>query len=255
MNNGRKKRVNRDYKVLVVDDDQSLLFMLKQQLEQSGYEVYTARSGGEALKVFFDYRPDLVILDTRMSEMDGYTLISRIREISDVPVMVLSAYGEEDDVVRGLEAGADDYVLKPYRLRELLARIRALLRRYMAYKQEPPITYEDDFLSIDLRTRRVEREGEDVHLTPTEFRLLAALLENADQVVSNVELLNRVWGGKKSNEEVDYPRIYIWHLRRKIEPDPKRPTYIRTEYGVGYRFVPQNRKGLRRGFQDILENA
>jgi len=253
MNNGRK-RPGRDYKVLVVDDDQSLIFMLKQQLEQAGYEVFTAESGREALKVFFDYRPDIVILDTRMPEMDGYTLIERLREISDVPIMILSAYGEEDDVVRGLEVGADDYVLKPYRLRELLGRIRALLRRYLAYKQEPPITYQDDFLTIDLRTRRVVKGGEEIHLTPTEFRLLSALMENADQVVSNKELLNRVWGWEFRND-VDYPRIYIWHLRRKIDPDPKRPTYIRTEYGIGYRFVPQNRKGLNRGFQDVFEQA
>ncbi len=238
----------RSFRVLVVDDDQSLLLMLKQQLEQAGYEVFTAESGREALRVFFDYRPDLVILDTRMPEMDGYTLIERIREVSDVPILVLSAYGEEEDVVRGLDAGADDYMLKPYRLQELLARLRALLRRYMAYKQEPPITYQDDFLSIDLKARRVIRDGEEVHLTPTEFRLLTALLENADHVVSNKELLKRVWGWEYKND-LDYPRIYIWHLRRKIEPDPKRPTYIRTEYGIGYRFVPRSRTGLSRGYQ------
>ncbi len=240
------------YRVLIVDDDRSLLKMLRDQLEEAGYEVLVAESGREALRVFFEYKPDLVILDTRMPEMDGYTLIERIREVSDVPIMVLSAYGEEDDIVRGLEAGADDYVLKPYRLRELLARLRALLRRYKAYRQEPPIVYRDDYIQIDLQARRVVKEGEEVHLTPTEFRLLAALLEQADQVVSNKELLKRVWGWEHRND-LDYPRIYIWHLRRKIEPNPKRPTYIRTEYGVGYRFVPKDRKGLVHRYNELME--
>lgn len=238
------------YRVLVVDDDQSLLLVLRQQLEQAGYEVLTATSGREALRVFYDYRPDLVILDTRMPEMDGYTLISRIREVSDIPILVLSAYGEEEDVVRGLDAGADDYVLKPYRLQELLARLRALLRRYITYRQEPPIVYQDDRLYIDLKGRRVVKDGEEVHLTPTEFRLLTALLENADHVVSHRELLKRVWGWE-AKTDVEYPRIYIWHLRRKIEPDPKRPTYIRTEYGLGYRFVPKNPEGLKRAYPEM----
>ncbi len=233
------------YRVLIVDDDQTLLMMLREQLEQAGYDVRTATDGREALREFFETRPDLVILDTRMSTMDGFTLIERIREISDVPLIVLSAYGDEEDVVRALDLGADDYVLKPYRLNELLARMRAHLRRYRAFRQEPAIVYEDDFLHIDLRSRRVMREGEEIHLTPTEFRLLAALVENADQVVSNKELLKRVWGWEQRND-LDYPRIYIWHLRRKIEPNPKRPTYIRTEYGVGYRFAPKDRRGLRR---------
>ncbi len=246
----RKDGSARAYRILVVDDDRSLLLMLQQQLEQAGYEVYTAESGREALRVFYDYRPDLVILDTRMAEMDGYTLISRIREVSDIPILVLSAYGEEEDVVRGLDAGADDYVLKPYRLQELLARIRALLRRYLAYKQEPPIVYQDDYLYIDIKGRRVLKEGKEIHLTPTEFRLLTALLENADHVVSNKELLKRVWGWETKND-MEYPRIYIWHLRRKIEPDPKRPTYIRTEYGLGYRFVPRNRAGLKRAYPEM----
>ncbi len=246
----RKDESARVYRVLVVDDDRSLLLMLQQQLEHAGYEVYTAESGREALRVFYDYRPDLVILDTRMAEMDGYTLISRIREVSDIPILVLSAYGEEEDVVRGLDVGADDYVLKPYRLQELLARMRALLRRYLAYKQEPPIVYQDEYLYIDVKGRRVLKEGQEIHLTPTEFRLLTALLENADHVVSNKELLKRVWGWEARND-MEYPRIYIWHLRRKIEPDPKRPTYIRTEYGLGYRFVPRNRAGLKRAYSEI----
>lgn len=233
------------YRVLIVDDDQTLLMMLREQLEEAGYDVRTATDGREALREFFETRPDLVILDTRMATMDGFTLIERIREISDVPLIVLSAYGEEEDVVRALDLGADDYILKPYRFNELLARMRAHLRRYRAFRQEPAIVYEDDFLYIDLRSRRVMREGEEIHLTPTEFRLLAALVENADQVVSNKELLKRVWGWEQRND-LDYPRIYIWHLRRKIEPNPKRPTYIRTEYGVGYRFAPKDRRGLRR---------
>lgn len=233
------------YHLLIVDDDQSLLTMLEDQLRAAGYEVSTATDGREALRVFFERRPDMVILDTRMPDMDGFTLIERVREVSDVPVIVLSAYGDEEDVVRALDLGADDYVLKPYRLNELLARIRAHLRRFRAYRQEPAIIYEDDFLYIDLKSRRVKREGEEIHLTPTEFRLLAALVENADQVVSNKELLKRVWGWEQRND-LEYPRIYIWHLRRKIEPNPKRPTYIRTEYGVGYRFTPKDRRGIRR---------
>ncbi len=233
------------YQVLLVDDDQALLSMLREQLEAAGYEVFAVTSGREALREFYERRPDIVILDTRMAEMDGFTLIERIREVSDVPVIVLSAYGDEEDVVRALDLGADDYILKPYRLNELLARIRSALRRFKAFRKEPPIIYQDDFLTIDLQSRRVMREGEEIHLTPTEFRLLAALVENADQVVSNKELLKRVWGWDYRND-LDYPRIYIWHLRRKIEPNPKRPTYIRTEYGVGYRFAPKDRKGLLR---------
>ena len=232
-------------RILVIDDDKSLLFLLQQQLETAGYEVSVAASGREGLKAFFDLRPNLVVLDMRMPEMDGETVCERIRDVSDVPILILSAYGQEEDVVRGLDAGADDYVQKPFRQQEFLARIRSLLRRYMAHVQERPITYSDDFLSIDLRARRVIRGGEEVRLTPTEFRLLTTLLEHADQVMSNEELLKHVWGWEYSND-LDYPRIYIWHLRRKIEPDPKRPTYIRTEYGMGYRFVPRNREGLGR---------
>jgi two-component system KDP operon response regulator KdpE len=171
-----------------------------------------------------------------MPEMDGVTACQRIREVADTPVMMLSAQAvSEAAIVVGLNAGADEYLAKPVRLDEFVARVRALLRRAQMVSHSPDSGYSDSYLSVDLVRRHVFVNGEKVHLTPTEFKLLAVLLENAGRVVPQRELLEQVWGPEYA-DDVYYPRVYISQLRRKIEPDPANPTYILTEHRVGYRF-------------------
>lgn len=224
-------------KVLVVDDDPALLPLIEYTFAREGYQVSTASDGKEALRRFFADRPHLVILDIMMPRMDGWETCQRIREVSEVPIIMLTAKGQDEDIVRGLECGADDYLTKPFSIKVLLARARAVLRRAALppQEQEQPILYADDYLSIDLRQRRVTVEGEAVKLTPTEYRLLAYLVENAGQVLTSQQILQAVWGWEYQ-DDLDYVRVYIWHLRQKLERDPKSPRYVQTELGVGYRF-------------------
>jgi two-component system KDP operon response regulator KdpE len=206
-------------------------------LEVEGFNVITASSGSEALDRVREDLPDLVLLDVRMPELDGFETLQLLREVSDVPVIMLTVRSEEEDIVRGLELGADDYVTKPFRARELSSRIRAVLRRTEgATSPESAIVEIDDRLSVDYNRREVIVDGERVDLRPTEFRLLYHLIENAGWVVPHETLLAKVWG-YEYQEEVHYLRLYITYLRKKIEPDPSNPKYILTERGVGYRFV------------------
>ncbi len=226
-------------KVLVVDDEPTFVRMVEQILTHHEYEVFTATDGQEALRLLFAHKPDLVILDVMMPKMDGWQTCRRIREISDVPLLMLTGKKKSKaDIVRGLDYGADDYLIKPVESRELVARVRAILRR----AELPPspdtkkeTTYSDAFLTVDVAERRVIVSGERVKLTPIEFRLLALLVENAGRILTHKQLLEKVWGWEYV-DDLDYVRIYILHLRRKIEPHPTQPRYILTEPGVGYYF-------------------
>lgn len=224
-------------KILIVDDDPALLRLAEYNLQQNGYETLTARDGKAGLRQLFEHKPDLVILDINMPGMDGWTTCQRIREVSDVPIVMLTSQAQTDDVIKGLEMGADDYIVKPFDLRELVARIQATLRRMEVKKPlvRDDIEYSDGFLTINLGERRVMHDGEPVKLTKTEFDLLAQLLLEAPRVATYRSLLENVWGFEYI-DDIDYLRVYIWHLRNKIEADSKNPVYILNEQGVGYRF-------------------
>ncbi|MBA7482137.1 KDP operon transcriptional regulatory protein KdpE [subsurface metagenome] len=226
-------------KILIVDDDAALVRLFAQILTGKGYEVLKASNGQEALRLFFAHKPDLVLLDIVMPELDGWQTCSRIRDLSDVPIIMLTGQQKsEDDVVRGLDYGADDYLLKPVGSKELLARVRAILRRAElppALDVEKRVTYTDDYLAVDVAERKVMVNGKRVKLTPIEFRLLVFLVENAGRILTHQQLLEKVWGWEYT-DDLDYVRIYISHLRRKIEPEPAKPRYIITEPGVGYCF-------------------
>jgi DNA-binding response OmpR family regulator len=226
-------------KILVVDDEPAQIRLADMALTHQGYEVLEARNGHEALRLVFEHKPDLVLLDVVMPGIDGWQTCSRIREVTDIPIIMLTGQrNSEEDIVRGLDAGADDYLSKPLGNRELVARVRAALRR--AERPSRPevkkrILFSDDYLTVDVSEHRVTVNGERLKLTPREFRLLALLAENADHVLSHQQLLENVWGWEYIND-VDYVRIYISHLRQKIEPDLSHPKYILTEPGVGYYF-------------------
>jgi two-component system KDP operon response regulator KdpE len=228
-------------KVLIVDDEQAIRDALATKLKLDKFDVATAANGLEGLRAFHSTRPDIVILDIVMpGEMDGLTVCRRIREVADTPIMVLSANAiDEHNIIEGLQAGADEYLIKPVRMNEFVARIHALLRRaQLAASFEINSGYDVGYLSIDLHKRHVHVQGRRVHLTPTEFKLLAVLHENAGRVVNQRDLLEQVWGPEYV-DDVYYPRVYISQLRRKIEPDAANPIYILTEHRVGYRFEKQ----------------
>jgi two-component system KDP operon response regulator KdpE len=226
-------------KVLIVDDELAIRDALRRRLQREGFSVCLAANGLEGLRVFHAEHPDLVVLDIVMPEMDGLTVVRRIREVAETPIMVLSAKAvTEEDIVEGLTAGADEYLVKPIRLNEFVARILALLRRTQMAATEADSGYEDGYLSIDPHRRQVRVNNEKRHLTPTEFKLLVVLLENAGHVVPQKDLLEQVWG-REYIDDIYYPRVYVSQLRRKIEPDPANPIYILTEHRVGYRFEKQ----------------
>jgi two-component system KDP operon response regulator KdpE len=227
-------------KVLIVDDEPDIRDALGRKLRREGFEVVLCSDGLEGLRAFHAERPDLVSLDIIMAGgMDGLTVCQRIREIADTPIMMLSAQAiTEEDVIYGLNAGADEYLTKPVRLNEFLARVQALLRRSQLSISEPEQGYNDGYLNIDLHRRHVYVDNRKIHLTPTEFKLLAVLMENAGRVVSQRDLLEQVWG-REYIDDIYYPRVYISQLRRKIEPDATNPIYILTEHRVGYRFEKQ----------------
>jgi two-component system KDP operon response regulator KdpE len=235
--------------ILVVDDEPRMTRFIRMNLELEGYHVVEAHDGIEALDKARAELPDLVILDVMMPELDGFETLRMLREISNVPVIMLTVRDEEEDKVRGLELGADDYVTKPFSARELASRVRAVLRRAQGPSgPEESILQIDDRLSIDYNKREVIVEGEHLHLRPTEFRLLYHLVENAGWVVPHETLLSKVWGYEYGEDEIQNLRLYISYLRKKIEPDPSNPRYIFTEIGTGYRFVDfRERDSLRSG--------
>ncbi len=223
-------------KFLVVDDDAIMRHLIGQFLSRSGGQIYTAGNGFEGLQQFYMHQPDLVILDVTMPEMSGWEVCQRIRQASNVPIILLTALRQEKDVVRGLNEGADDYITKPFNFNILQARIRAALRR-AALPALPQVesTYSDDHLTIDLSQRQVLVDGQPIKLTATEHRLLSYLLQNAGQTLPLNKILEHVWGWEY-REKTDYVHVYMWHLRRKLEQTPKSPKYLLTEHGVGYRF-------------------
>jgi len=224
-------------RILIVDDEPRMIHFIRLNLEHDGFEVYEATSGLKTLDQFRDQLPDLILLDVMMPDIDGFETLRLIREISNVPVIMLTAKGDEEDRVKGLELGADDYITKPFSPRELVSRVRAVLRRT---EMPSSLTHEvievDDRLKIDFDRREVWVENQLVKLRPTEYRLLYHLVQNAGWVVPHEQLLAKVWG-YEYRDETHYLRLYINYLRKKLEEDPSNPKYILTERGVGYRFV------------------
>jgi DNA-binding response OmpR family regulator len=216
--------------ILVVDDEPRMTKFIRMNLELEGYRVIEAHNGLEALEKARTNLPDLIILDVMMPELDGFDTLEMLREVSSVPVIMLTVRADEEDKVRGLELGADDYVTKPFGAREFVSRVKAVLRR-----TQGPVTPEES------NSREVIVKDQRIKLRPTEFRLLYHLIENAGWVVPHETLLAKVWG-YEYQEEIQYLRLYITYLRQKIEPDPSHPRYILTERGVGYRFVDFRKK-------------
>jgi two-component system KDP operon response regulator KdpE len=224
-------------RLLLVDDDGALVDLLAQHLALSGHEVKTAASGAEALRLAAATLPELVLLDVTMPGMDGWQVLAELRASCDVPVIMLTAKAEEPDVLRAFGLGADDYVVKPFSVPQLDARIRAVLHRHRGVSSTPPGTVlRGAGLTVDTETRRVTRGDSRIHLTPTEFRLLVALIASPGTILSPEHLVRVVWGEAYAAES-DYVRRYIWYLRRKIEADPERPRVILNERNVGYYFA------------------
>ena len=222
-------------KVLVVDDEPQIRRVMRVILSGENYEVLEARSGEAALLRFREFLPDLVLLDLNMPGMSGLETCRAIRETSDVPIIVLTVRREEDEKVEALDAGADDYVTKPFGKHELLARIRAALRRSPAFPTAGPRTFVAGDLEIDFEARKIRSGKKNVRLTPKEFDLLRYLVSHAGKPVPHRELLQAVWG-PDYGDQTDYLRVFITHLRKKIEPNPAKPQYILTDPWLGYRF-------------------
>jgi two-component system KDP operon response regulator KdpE len=222
-------------RVLVVDDEPQILRALRINLAARGYDVVTASDGAGALRAAAEEPPDLVVLDLGLPDVDGADVIAGLRGWTSVPILVLSGRGDSADKVDALDAGADDYVTKPFGMDELLARLRAMLRRAGAAEEEPLVTFGN--VVVDLATTRVTVHGDEVRLTPTEWHLLAVLVRNPGKLLSQRQLLLEVWGPGYETAHGNL-RLYMAQLRRKLEPDPARPSYFRTEPGMGYRFDP-----------------
>ena len=226
-------------RILIADDEPQITRVLRTGLTTHSYEVRVAADGESALDTFNDWRPDLVVTDLAMPNMSGLELCRRLRLASQVPIIVLSVKGEEKTKVEALDAGADDFVTKPFSMEELLARIRATLRRAPVRVDEDAgatVLEAGDF-KLDVETRRVTVSGQEIHLTPKEFELLAHLMRHAGKVLTHRKLLTSIWGGNYG-EQTEYLRVFVGQLRKKIEPDPASPRYILTEPWIGYRFDP-----------------
>jgi len=225
-------------KLLIVDDDEGLLQALELYFDRLGYSVVKAHKGSDGLRKLYESHPDLVCLDVMMPDINGWEVLKRIREMTDLPVIMLTARGAETERVRGLKLGADDYVSKPFSMRELEARVEAVLRRSRSSQegQGEEVAFSDNHLMVDTGRAEVRRDGEIVDLTPTEQRLLFFLIRNRGRLLSFDQILRNVWGFEYVDEK-GYVRLYIWRLRQKIEPEPSTPRYILTEHGLGYRFV------------------
>jgi two-component system, OmpR family, KDP operon response regulator KdpE len=222
-------------RVLVIDDDPHLLRALRITLRAAGHDVHTASDGRTALQQAAAVPPDVVVLDLGLPDLDGTEVLAGLRPWYAGPVLVLSARADSHDKVRALDAGADDYVTKPFDMSELLARLRAALRRGSGEPADPVVT--TGHFSVDLAARQVTVEGVPVRLTPTEWALLEALVRRPGRLIAQRQLLQSVWG-PAYEKETHYLRVYLAQLRRKLEPDPAHPRYLRTEPGMGYRFTP-----------------
>jgi two-component system KDP operon response regulator KdpE len=223
--------------ILIVDDEARMRRFMRMNLELEGYRVIEGSNGLEAIDRTREDLPDLVLLDVMMPEMDGFEALHIIRETSSVPVIMLTVRDDEEDKIKGLELGADDYVTKPFSPRELSSRIKAVIRRTeMDSPSASGIVKVDDYLQIDFNRRQVFVDGKPIKLRPTEYRLLYHLVQNAGYTLTHEIILSKVWGYEYQDES-QYVRLYITYLRQKIEPDPSHPRYILTERGIGYRFV------------------
>jgi two-component system KDP operon response regulator KdpE len=223
-------------RILVVDDEQEIILVLRSGLTKHGFDVRVAGEGEAALDLFRAWPPDLVLTDLSMPNMNGLILCKRLREFSTVPIIVLSVKGDEATKVQALDAGADDYVTKPFGMGELLARVRAALRR-SPEAGEVGTVIEDGEFRIDLDTRTVQVAGTEIRLSPKEFDLLLYFIRHSGKVLTHRTLLANIWGGDYTGQ-TEYLRVFVRHLRKKIEPDPAKPRYILTDPWVGYRFIP-----------------
>ncbi len=220
--------------LLIIDDDKGLTQLLGDFLAGQGYSVRTVENGKVGLRAMYERQPEIVLLDVTMPEKDGWETLKRIREVSNVPVLMLTARGDEADILKGFSLGADDYVTKPFSFAQLSARMHAVLGRTgQDNRAESKLSL--DGLEVDIRLKRVLRDGQPLALTPTEFKLLVTLMRHAGDVVSPKDLVKEVWGAQYASE-VGHVRRYVWHLRQKIEPDPENPRYIYNDRGFGYRF-------------------
>jgi two-component system KDP operon response regulator KdpE len=226
--------------ILVIEDDPTARDVMRRYFEAEGFHVICAANGHEGLRQLYQTPTDLIVLDIGIPGMDGYTVCQRVREISTVPIIMVTARREPEDIVKGLTLGADDYIVKPFNKDVLIARTRANLRRAATppLQTRSGVSYSDPHVTINLDERRLIVRGEALHLSPIEFHLLEMLVKAAPRVVPYRALLENIWGFEYI-DDIDYLRVYIWHLRSKIEPDPKQPTYIINELGVGYRFEPK----------------
>ncbi len=227
-------------KILIIEDDDALATLTRLQLESKGYLVQIAHNGVDGLRQSYAWQPGLVLLDIMMPDMDGWTVCERLREMNDVPIIFVTAVGQERNIVRGLQLGADDYIIKPFSTKELQARIEAVLRR----RRQPdaidlPLRYTNGWLTVDSEQRQVLVDDKPIDLSPIEFRLLMLLVRNEGKVLTPEYLLEQVWGAAYKDER-HYLKLYVWYLRQKIEPDVNHPQYVVTERGVGYRFVARS---------------
>ncbi len=229
-------------RILVVDDEKRMVTFIRLNLEHDGFDVVEAYNGSQAIDRLRDSLPDLILLDVMMPDLDGFEVLRLIREVTSVPVIMLTAKGEENDKVKGLELGADDYVTKPFSPRELVSRIRAVLRRGSFSEEDESGRIDvDGRLVMDFGRHEIWVDGELIQLRPTEYRLLYHLVKNAGWVLTHDQILTKVWG-YEYRDEPHYVRLYINYLRKKIEEDPTNPKYILTERGVGYRFIDYRRE-------------
>ena len=226
-------------KILLIDDDTEFSGLTETWLRNAGYEPLTAEDGAVGLRRVFNSRPDLVLLDINMPQLDGWEVCRQIRDMSDIPVIMVTVNRQKSDLLRGFSCGADDYVVKPFEFPELIARVDALLRRSgVPSRQEKPNTFHCGELDIDWRSHQVYIRGKQVKLTTTEFKLLSCLINNRNWIVSHEELLRKVWGPQYIGDK-SFVKMYIRYLRQKIEREPSKPELILTERGVGYRFSLQ----------------
>ncbi len=221
--------------ILLVEDDDALANMMHAQLEYAGYEVTICQTGANGLKKAEEINPDLILLDILLPDTDGWFVCERLQEITDAPIIFTTALGAEKDVIRGLELGADDYMIKPFSYKELLARVKAALHRARRDAAQQEI-YRNGRLLVDLDKHRIEINGERVSLTPLEYKLLSVLVQEAGEVVPHRTLLRRVWG-PQCEERRQYLKLYIWYLRQKIEAKPSEPALILTKRGTGYKLI------------------
>jgi two-component system, OmpR family, KDP operon response regulator KdpE len=225
-------------RILIIEDEPQIRKLLRISLQPHHFEIQESETGGEGIYQATVFRPDLIVLDLGLPDMSGMEVIRRVREWSKTPIIVLTAKDREEDKIMALDSGADDYVTKPFGMGELTARIRVALRHVAKTADEPVLQF--GALMMDLAQRAVELDGKRLKLTPTEYDLLKVLATNAGKVVTQRQLLSEVWGGHHHESDSHYLRIYIGHLRKKMEEDPTRPHFIVTEPGIGYRFLLQD---------------